>query len=205
MNDYSLTNSMARIIDETKLERIKLATIELIVSNGYGGASISKIAQMAGVAEGYLYRHYPSKQELVKDLLRSNLNQIVETLEQSQKESQDLSKILEIVIRLFFNLAKTESHRIKFLFALMNDYNFVIDEEIKSKIINQCIAIKKIGLVHNQLDPLISEEDIYLFGVSYPIVFINHRIKNYFGTSELDENAIQKVLQISLKALFKKE
>ncbi|HPH16334.1 MAG TPA: TetR/AcrR family transcriptional regulator, partial [Bacteroidales bacterium] len=186
----------------TKLERIKLAAIELIVSNGYGGASISKIAKMAGVAEGYLYRHYPSKQELVKDLLRSNLNQIVETLEQSQKESEELTKIFEIVIRLFFNFAKTEPHRIKFLFALMNDYNFVIDEEIKSKIIYQCIAIKKIGLAHNQLDPQISEEDIYLFGVSYPIVFINHRIKNYFDTSELDEDAIQKVLRIVIKALF---
>lgn len=196
---------MARIIDETKLERIKLAAIELIVSNGYGGASISKIAKMAGVAEGYLYRHYPSKQELVKDLLRSNLNQIVETLEQSQKESEELTKIFEIVIRLFFNFAKTEPHRIKFLFALMNDYNFVIDEEIKSKIISHCVAIKKIGLAHNQLDPQISEEDIYLFGVSYPIVFINHRIKNYFDTSELDEDAIQKVLRIVIKALFKKE
>lgn len=192
---------MARIIDDTKLERIKQATMELIVSNGYGGASISKIAKQAEVAEGYLYRHYPSKQELVKDLLRINLNLIVETLEASQKQSNSMAVILEDVIRLLFNWAITEPQRIKFIYALMNDYNFVIDEEIRSKIVGHCIAIKQLMKTSSILGNNISEEDIYIFGISYPIMFINHRIKNLFNTHELDEKAIQKVLSISLKAL----
>ena len=49
---------MARIIDDGKIQRIREATIALVVQNGYGGASISSIARRAGVAEGYLYRFY---------------------------------------------------------------------------------------------------------------------------------------------------
>jgi len=54
---------MPRLVDETKMHRIKDAAIELIVKNGYGGASISSIAKKAGVAEGYLYRYYNGKQD----------------------------------------------------------------------------------------------------------------------------------------------
>jgi len=64
---------MPRIIDETKMLRIKEAAIELVVKNGYGGASISAIRKKAGVAEGYLYRHYNGKQDLILDLLYSQM------------------------------------------------------------------------------------------------------------------------------------
>ena len=62
MNDHSLIKLiiMARQIDETKMHRIKEAAVQLVVENGYGGASILMIARKAGVAEGYLYRFYAS-------------------------------------------------------------------------------------------------------------------------------------------------
>jgi len=50
-----------------------VAAMKLIVEKGYGGATISEIARMAGVSDGYLYRHYKSKMELVQDLYRSNI------------------------------------------------------------------------------------------------------------------------------------
>ncbi|HJZ17361.1 MAG TPA: helix-turn-helix domain-containing protein, partial [Stellaceae bacterium] len=46
---------------KTKVER---AAVELFAANGFDGVSIADIATAAGVSQGALYRHYPSKEEL---------------------------------------------------------------------------------------------------------------------------------------------
>jgi AcrR family transcriptional regulator len=46
---------------KTKVER---AAVDLFAANGFDGVSIADIAAMAGVSQGALYRHYPSKEEL---------------------------------------------------------------------------------------------------------------------------------------------
>jgi AcrR family transcriptional regulator len=46
---------------KTKVER---AAVDLFAANGFDGVSIADIATTAGVSQGALYRHYPSKEEL---------------------------------------------------------------------------------------------------------------------------------------------
>lgn len=46
---------------KTKIER---AAVDLFAANGFDGVSIADIAAAAGVSQGALYRHYPSKEEL---------------------------------------------------------------------------------------------------------------------------------------------
>ena len=46
---------------KTKVER---AAVDLFAANGFDGVSIADIAAAAGVSQGALYRHYPSKEEL---------------------------------------------------------------------------------------------------------------------------------------------
>jgi len=188
---------MARVIDESKLERIKEAAVQLIVSSGFGDASISKIAHKAGVAEGYLYRFYKSKTELIDDLLYSNVNELADKLEGLLTGEHSVIDIIEQLIRVLFSLANNQPERIKFLYVLMNDYNFKIKESQRKRIFNLCRRIKEKGLDSHELKENIDEEDIYLTGVTYPIQFINHRLKSFFYRSELGEPEIQKVLKIS--------
>ena len=49
-------------------DRIERAAIELFAAHGVDGVSISDIAAAAGVAQGALYRHYRSKDELAARL-----------------------------------------------------------------------------------------------------------------------------------------
>jgi AcrR family transcriptional regulator len=49
-------------------EKIDRAAIELFASRGIDGVSIAEIASAAGVAQGALYRHYRSKDELARQL-----------------------------------------------------------------------------------------------------------------------------------------
>lgn len=168
----------------------------MVVARGYGGASISEIAHLAGVAEGYLYRHYKGKAELVNDLLFSNLNELIILLESLLDNHHSVKEIFEKLTRVLFELANTDPDRIKFLYVLMHDYNFKIQEEQREKIISLCKRVKDIGLSTKELSPDIDEETIYLLGVAYPIQFINLHLKGFFNQSALAENEIKKVLYI---------
>lgn len=192
----SIHSTMARTIDDTKIERIKAATISLVVRNGYGHASISEIARTAGVAEGYLYRHYKGKAELVEDLLYQNINLLADNLEYQLEEKDSIHEIFEHIIRTLFILAEKNPEQIKFIYVLMNDYNFKIQDSQRERIFTLCRKVKERGLAIHELREDITEEEIYLLGVSYPIQFINLRLKNFFHETKLGETEIQRVMQI---------
>ena len=52
-----------------KQEKILEAALELFASEGYAATPTSKIAKMAGVSEGLIFRHYESKQVLLDALI----------------------------------------------------------------------------------------------------------------------------------------
>lgn len=49
-------------------ERISSAALELFAEKGFDGTSVRDIARAAGIAEGALYRHFPSKEALARSL-----------------------------------------------------------------------------------------------------------------------------------------
>lgn len=73
------------IIDEakqdTKLPAIMEAAVRLFVQKGVSGTTIRDIARAARVAEGTLYRHYRSKEDLAYDILEKNLRTFTDYLD----------------------------------------------------------------------------------------------------------------------------
>jgi AcrR family transcriptional regulator len=51
-------------------QRLARAALELFTTQGYHLTTTPQIAKRAGVAEGTIYRHFPSKQALLNDLYR---------------------------------------------------------------------------------------------------------------------------------------
>lgn len=70
---------MKLIIDNskknTKLPKVMRAAIRWFVQKGIEGTTIKDIARHAGVAEGALYRHFKSKEDLAWHLFSTHLNQ----------------------------------------------------------------------------------------------------------------------------------
>ncbi len=192
---------MARSIDQSKLERIKLATMELLVEKGYGGASISEIAKRADVAEGYLYRYYSSKYELVNDLLYSNINEILVQFEELLSTSSSIKTVIEKLVTRFFDMAINNPLIIKFLYVLMSDYSFSISTEQRKKIIELCRMANEKGQQVNEIRSDIQADEIYLITVIYPIQFINLRFKKYFDDNILSRNDLERVINTCIKAL----
>jgi len=193
---------MARTIDDSKIERIRQSTMQMVVLRGFGGASISEIAKKAEVAEGYLYRYYKSKAHLVDDLLYSALNEIAEELEALiDNELLSVSDISEQLISLLFDWANHQPDKIKFLFVLMNDYNFKIRQDQQVRIYDLCRRVKEKGHLSGEINHELGEEEVLLFSVSYPLQFINMRLKNFFHQSKLGEEEKQRVMSICINSL----
>ena len=149
---------MARLIDEGKIQRIKEATIQLVVQNGYGGAAISSIAKRAGVAEGYLYRFYSSKQELVTELLYSQVARIVEKLESLLNTCTSTKAVMTQLIGELFRMGTETPEEIRFIYVLMHDYNFQVSDLQRQHIKGLIDKVISIGIANGELSSRISAE-----------------------------------------------
>jgi AcrR family transcriptional regulator len=192
---------MARVTDESKIDRIKDAAIQMVVNKGFGGATISEIAKQAGVADGYLYRYYSGKNELVNDLLFIGLNLIADKIESLIEAQHTPEEIIENCIRTIFDIAAEKPEWIKFIFVLMHDYNFNISVNQRERIIKLCSTIKLKGRKSGYFAENIGEEEIYLMAVVYPIQLINLRFKNFFKKTRISKTEIENTIRICLKSL----
>lgn len=192
---------MARLIDEGKIQRIREATIELVVQKGYGGAAISSIANHAGVAEGYLYRFYSSKQELVTALLYSNIAHIIEKLELLLNTCTSSKEVINQLIAELFKMADDSPEEIKFIHVLMHDYNFQVSDEQRQHIKSLCEKVIRLGIANAEMSSNISPEEAFGMVVIYPIEFMNLRMKGFFRHTGWTTEEQKRVAEFSINAL----
>lgn len=88
--------------DGTKTkERVAKTALRLFVEKGITETTIRDIAQAAGIAEGTLYRHYASKEDLAWDLFSTNFTTFALALDRLQEKHPTLRAKLEAMIRHF--------------------------------------------------------------------------------------------------------
>jgi AcrR family transcriptional regulator len=87
------------LVRASVIERIKEAALSLVVERGVGATTIRDLAQMAGVAEGALYRHYATKEDLIRDLFRERYAAFARRLEIVQAGQRDLRAKLRAIVR----------------------------------------------------------------------------------------------------------
>ncbi len=56
---------------ELTRQRLIRTALELFTTRGYHGTTTAQIAKKAGIAEGTIYRHFASKQQLINELYRA--------------------------------------------------------------------------------------------------------------------------------------
>ena len=64
-------------------QRLIRAALELFSTRGYHDTTTAQIAKKAGVAEGTIYRHFASKQQLLNELYRAALRWAAKAVEDS--------------------------------------------------------------------------------------------------------------------------
>jgi AcrR family transcriptional regulator len=89
-----------------KLERPRElldAALDLFVEKGFAATRAEEVAARAGVSKGTLYLYYPSKEELLKEVIRQNVvNQIAEGVEIVRAFEGSSSELLAHMMRLWW-------------------------------------------------------------------------------------------------------
>lgn len=91
---------MARNGNKTK-ELIARTSLKLFVEKGITETTIRDIATAAGLAEGTLYRHFESKDELAWELFHTNYTAFARELDRLQQKYATLKDKLAAMIRQF--------------------------------------------------------------------------------------------------------
>jgi AcrR family transcriptional regulator len=95
--------------------RIKQAALELFVAKGVLGTSVRDIAALAEIAEGGLYRHYASKEDLAWKLFSENYASLAKELGELAKTKGDLPSRLGAMIQRFCRFFDEEPLLFRFL------------------------------------------------------------------------------------------
>uniref|UniRef100_UPI0032175268 TetR/AcrR family transcriptional regulator n=1 Tax=uncultured Draconibacterium sp. TaxID=1573823 RepID=UPI0032175268 len=192
---------MARITDQKKIERLKQATMKLVVEKGFGGASAALIAKEANVASGYFYMHYKGKYEMVNSILQEVYQEVFEEFETLIQQQFSFSELIEKMVRHFVKIANKEPIKVKFLYVLTNDYSFVIDPQIKEHTYEMIRKVKELGHGSEDLDKALGEDDLFLILFINTIQFINQRYKKNTKRVKISEEDIKHVLYLFSKIL----
>jgi AcrR family transcriptional regulator len=101
------TASQYENIREGRKALIMRTALELLASNGYYGTTISSIADRAGISKGLLYNYFKSKEELIKTIIFSGLENI-ERLLDPDADGVISYKEMESLLDRFFALLEED-------------------------------------------------------------------------------------------------
>ena len=100
--------------------RIELAALALFAEKGVDRTTINDIARSAGIAEGTIYRHYASKEELIWQLFSANYALLAGQLEALQAARPDLRAKLRAMVGLFCALFEQDLDMFSFLLLVQH-------------------------------------------------------------------------------------
>ena len=88
---------------EARPQELLDAALDLFVEKGFAATKSEEVAVRAGVSKGTLYLYYPSKEELLKEVIRHNMvNQIAEGVTIVSDYEGSTSELLKLVFGLWW-------------------------------------------------------------------------------------------------------
>jgi AcrR family transcriptional regulator len=100
-----------------KQEKILRVALKLFAAKGYDGTSTSKIAQVAKVSEGLIFRHFKNKEGLLNAILDQGKNK-AQKMYLDILDHKDPKKIIASVITFPFTIDPNEFSYWKLMYAL---------------------------------------------------------------------------------------
>lgn len=193
---------MVKKIDTSLIERIRQAAVEIISEHGITGSSVAAIAKRAQVSAGYLYRHYPSKEDLVNDLLNEALHTIAAKIDELIQQNDRIENIVHGIIGFILESAETNPHRIKFMIMLLSDFSIPNKPSIREQIIRIGETLIKKGRECGSIRKEITMEDLYIALVGIPLQYLATRFRFDFGPHQRDLAAeTRKIFELSMCAI----
>ncbi len=118
---------------ESKKDRIIDAAVHLFSSKGYYKATVSQIAEEAGVAKGTVYWYFESKKELFQEILLTGIYDLIDRITARIENEQDALKKIEIVVELLLKFYEDSKQYSK---MFQEGVISAIDQEFQGKMLS---------------------------------------------------------------------
>ncbi len=102
-----------------------MAALELFANKGYDATSTSKIAKLAGVSEGLIFKHFESKKDLLNALMKDAESKLAEVWWEVMEE-ENPREVIRKSINLPFKEVDPSEHdfwRLQFKLKWDNEYH----------------------------------------------------------------------------------
>jgi AcrR family transcriptional regulator len=103
--------------------KVERAAVDLFAAAGFEGVSIAEIAAAAGVSQGALYRHYPSKEELAWALFSTAYLRTGEELDRIRASKAEFGEAVKSMVAHF--CAFFDADPALFRFMLITQHGFL--------------------------------------------------------------------------------
>lgn len=127
-----------------KQESILNTALDLFANRGYHSTPTSLVAQKAGVSEGLIFRHFGSKEGLLKAVLDKGEKPIDELYENLVNEESP-KKVIKKTIKMPFNASKEIFESWKLIYKLRWEVPYNSTKKTKSLFHTLHKAFKKLG------------------------------------------------------------
>lgn len=158
-----------------KEKKILEAAITVISEKGFSASTTSEIAQMAGVAEGTIFRYFKTKKDILRGIFIHLVNIVGEPLilDSFKKilfhsDQKDLRAIIKALLKERFVLMESIYPMLRIIVTEAM-YHEDIRKILHEKIISKALEIFKLfqeemvakGLMDKDIDPLAASRSIY--------------------------------------------
>lgn len=92
-------------VDGSTKARLERAALTLFAAKGIDGVSTKEIAASAGVSEGAIYRHFKSKDELARSLMKAIHMRLTEMINVAAQRRHGLGDQIDFIIRHYCRIA----------------------------------------------------------------------------------------------------
>lgn len=182
--------------DDEKERSIKEAVIKLILQEGFHGASVSKIAKIAGVSPATVYVYYENKENMLQDIYQEYSEEIygylIDRVDQGARGRQQI----ELIIRGYYD----------YILEHKEIFSFVEQFSNCPALANSCNGKKGICHLHKLIGEMKQNkilkpysEDNLLVVILYPVKAIALDIHKSLEEKEV---LLQELTKIILSAIL---
>ncbi|MGY8826794.1 MAG: TetR/AcrR family transcriptional regulator [Candidatus Latescibacterota bacterium] len=127
---------------KNKKGEIIAATVQLVAQRGVNGASIRRIAEVAGVTEGALYRHFRSKEDLCQQAYCHIVSDMIAAKEEIAASKVDVKTKFEDWVRVSYEYFDRYPDAFTYVVLIPHDFSSDLEHVIsrQSNLLSQVIA-----------------------------------------------------------------
>ncbi len=186
---------MRRKNDDKKYS-IKQAVIELIMEQGFHGASISKIAKEAGVSPATIYIYYENKDEMLRDIYQEYEERVYSNLLKDIDEDMEGKQLIETLIKAYY--AYIKEHQKAFYFVeQFSSCPSLVDNCRETE---GCLQIFSLFDSYKQKNLVVPVDNVIIYSMLfYPVKCIAMR---YINQEREAESAIAELIELLQGALL---